>query len=639
MKSNEKLHPPGSDRQDEISGEADKIRFLEDEIIRLQKQLEIDRRNAGQISLLIQKTPIIILHANAAGTVIAATGYSSMFKGPAENFFLDKNLLEIFSDPAEAAEAAKEALNGNYSKHSYPRGDFYYETWFSPVLDSEGKPDGALTISVNITDKAETERNLALVRRYSEVAFEAGKLGYWERDFNTGKILWTETMYRIYNRNRYDDQGKEIPILYLSSVHGDDFEEVSAELNKSIYGTENEYQLEYRVLLPDDVPPKYVRVEGKITRNADGSPAKVFGIVQDITVLKIQQNAALRAKDRLNSILSSIRSGFFAVNCNWDFVYINRQAERNFRRRGIKLQGTNIWDIFPDARSTEAWEKLNMVMTNRVSARFEYYYEALSRWFDINAYPSEDGLSVMMTDIDDRKRLEIELKQINKTKDRFFSIIAHDLRNPLSAIIALTELASNPTFNNSPEKLTEYMRYLNHSAKNVNKLLDNLMQWARLQMNEYEIKAGIFEIKKLAEFNMELFEPVAREKGISLKMNLETGARFKGDKDMADTVLRNLISNAVKFTGSGGSITVNCQTEGAFLKVSVIDTGTGMPAPVLETLFDLDTRNSVKGTSGETGTGFGLKLCREMCEKNGGTIYAESTLGKGSTFHFTLPNA
>jgi signal transduction histidine kinase len=231
------------------------------------------------------------------------------------------------------------------------------------------------------------------------------------------------------------------------------------------------------------------------------------------------------------------------------------------------------------------------------------------------------------------------LKELNATKDKFFSIIAHDLKDPLQFLLLSADSLYNEYDSFDETKKKNYIHRFHNSSQQLSALLENLLVWARSQSGIIKIKPGKIAMGTLAAESIDLLKGNAQKKGIALSSQITPGIFAFADKNLIRTVLRNLISNAVKFTPPGGEVKVNASTstKGDWLEVSVSDTGVGINAEDITGLFRIDVKKSTRGTAKEKGTGLGLILCKEFVEKNNGSIKVTSTPGKGSCFTFTLP--
>jgi signal transduction histidine kinase len=231
----------------------------------------------------------------------------------------------------------------------------------------------------------------------------------------------------------------------------------------------------------------------------------------------------------------------------------------------------------------------------------------------------------------------LELQDLNATKDKFFSIISHDLKGPLNSLTSFSGLLINHTDSLSKDEIRMLAKDLDKSVKNLFALLENLLEWSRSQTGKIEFKPETFDITTLLEENKDLLQAQAQSKKIGIVNDVKNKLLIRAHKNSVNTVVRNLISNAIKFTPQGGQISLNVKHTNGDALVSITDTGVGMSAEVMQKLFRIDTKHSTKGTADEKGTGLGLILCKEFIEKNGGRIWVESEIGKGSVFYFTLP--
>lgn len=243
--------------------------------------------------------------------------------------------------------------------------------------------------------------------------------------------------------------------------------------------------------------------------------------------------------------------------------------------------------------------------------------------------------------LDQNEQLETtnrELDELVKTKDKFFSIIAHDLKNPINAIMGFSELMIRRFENLSDDKKKEFVTHINLSANSIYNLLVNLLDWARSQSQNLKPKPKNYLLSKVFDDNRMLISDMAESKGIRLEMYADASIVVFADINVLNTVLRNLVSNGIKFTGRNGVITVIAHEENEhWVQVSVQDTGIGMTNEKLETLFSIEKNTSTTGTEHEKGTGLGLLVVKEFVSANGGSIAVSSTVGEGSKFTFTIP--
>lgn len=259
---------------------------------------------------------------------------------------------------------------------------------------------------------------------------------------------------------------------------------------------------------------------------------------------------------------------------------------------------------------------------------------------------SSIGLIMLLKEIDQKTILlkksiirqdKLKLEALNLTKDKLFSIIAHDLRSPFNNILGVSELLTKNLKDFEIEKSEKYLGYINSSAESTLVLLDNLLNWAMSQTGQINLNSKKMDLSSIISETIEQCNSVAIAKEISLIYSPSHEIEVFTDEDMLKTVLRNLISNAIKFTKPGGCISVVAILKENHVEISVTDTGIGINEEKLKKLFNISSNASSEGTANEKGSGLGLVLCKEFVEQLGGYIWVESEEGIGSHFKFTLP--
>lgn len=349
--------------------------------------------------------------------------------------------------------------------------------------------------------------------------------------------------------------------------------------------------------------------------------------------------------------------------------------------RGVPVIGAWMWDSRLDigmATEISLEEGLNSFFINRatilivlsVTVVMALLLTGLTFWIGQSANRSlrhaRDNLEVEVADRtaelhdhilelrDREERLEVQaskliemaedltvakdgLEKLNQQKDKFFSIIAHDLKGPFTSLLGFSNMLANQVENFNKEKIAKSANTVNESAHRVYKLLENLLEWARLQMDSLDFNPAPVNLTEIIGSNMDLFAQVAKEKKIRLTGNIDEPVMATADTEMANTIIRNLINNAVKFTPEDGSVNIVAREDNGMAEVAVIDTGVGMTTKQLENVFKLDEKTSTVGTNGEKGTGLGLPLCKELAQKMGGDIEIVSDEENGSTFCLKLP--
>jgi two-component system sensor histidine kinase/response regulator len=237
----------------------------------------------------------------------------------------------------------------------------------------------------------------------------------------------------------------------------------------------------------------------------------------------------------------------------------------------------------------------------------------------------------------ERNRMRRELEQLSRDKDKLLSIISHDLKSPFYSMVQVVKYIADNFDSLDPRTIRSHLGVIAESTEKLYELVENLLQWAGSQAGRIELHPIEFELGPLVESVIDVYREAAAQKRITV-VNL-TGDRFTGyaDMNMIHTVLRNLVSNGIKFTGQDGAVTITAVEAGDTVSVTVSDTGIGISPERLQTLFHAENRSVMPGTAGEQGTGLGLMVCREFMRKNRGEISVDSEEGRGTAFTFTLP--
>jgi PAS domain S-box-containing protein len=277
---------------------------------------------------------------------------------------------------------------------------------------------------------------------------------------------------------------------------------------------------------------------------------------------------------------------------------------------------------------------------------FRSYFPPFERYYDITVFsPYQGYFATVFSDITEQQQAEdalmnneIHLRNLNATKDKFFSIIAHDLKSPFNSILGFSKLLGESVRTKDYEHVEQYASIIERSTQRTMDLLMNLLEWSRSQTGKMEYQPEYLELDTIVNEVLDLFEQTALQKNITVQRKLPPFATLYADKILTCTILRNLISNAIKFTHPGGEIQISARQTDGTTEICVSDSGIGIQKEDLKKLFRIEESFSSKGTMNEQGTGLGLLLCKEFVEKQGGSIRVESTVGKGSVFCVKLPS-
>ena len=354
--------------------------------------------------------------------------------------------------------------------------------------------------------------------------------------------------------------------------------------------------------------------------------------------------------DRYSELFDLAPSGYFIFSIDGEIFNLNLAGAQLLSNDHIRVKNQK-FDIFISEDSQAVFKIfLADIFRGKVKAFCEVTCVSNTK-LPVNVIltgilsKNEEHCYVTAVDISDRKIMENamqlnneELMANNTEKDRFFSIIAHDLRGPFSGFLGLTELMADGLPGLSPDEIQQMAFLLRKSAANIFQLLGNLLEWSRMQRGLMVFIPNFHFLRQKVFQSMDLVIDAANKKRIAVNYEIDEYQMVFADGNMLDSIIRNLAMNAVKFTPAGGNITISAKTNpDNSVEIAVKDTGIGIDEIMLENLFRLDVNTNREGTEGEYSTGMGLFLCKDFIKKHNGKLWVESQKDKGSTFRFSLP--
>ncbi|HAH22769.1 MAG TPA: hypothetical protein DCL77_03220 [Prolixibacteraceae bacterium] len=369
----------------------------------------------------------------------------------------------------------------------------------------------------------------------------------------------------------------------------------------------------------------------------------------------------IESEEKFRFMTENSSDTIWHVDSNYCFDYVNLADER---LRGFKKEeviGISLWSLLkPEGIECASRANAKLIDDEQKGIRTHTIRLELELkckdnkwiWTEVNTCPHYNregvmiGLHGVTRDISHRKKAEQEimikneeLKNLVATKDKFFSIIAHDLRSPFTSFLGMTQVMAEELPSLAMDEVQNIAISMSKSAVNFYRLLENLLQWSQIQKGELPFNPEIIQLNLIVDESLTMVVESAQHKDIKITTIIPEGLMVYADSNLLQTIIRNLSFNALKFTHQGGKVNISAKnTQDNMVKIAIQDSGIGMNPSILDNLFRIDVRTNRVGTEGESSSGLGLLLCKEFIKKHGGEIWVDSQVGKGSTFHFTIPS-
>ncbi len=518
----------------------------------------------------------------------------------------------------------------------------------APIKSTKGSVQSVIMNFNNITDKRKIEQDLSILQERYNLAFEGTQLGLWDWELSSDKMIYNDQFYWLLGYNRGEIAENRNSIVHL--IYPDDRELVQEKLEEHLKGTSDSYEVEYKILTNDN-KWKWVSDHGKVVlRDDNGHPIRLVGTIRDITARKNTEDKLLQSEKKYRSLIENMQDGVFII-LEKTLVFVNHALARMTGYDYHELIGMNYSKLLNIQDSTMIDQNYNIIIDQTSSASFEsslLHKNGNIVLINISIgsidYNGDRALHGTVKDITDKKRAERILKKseknlriANATKDKFFSIIAHDLKNPFNAIMGFAHLLNEEYDGFGDDDRKRFIKNIWEAAENTYKLVENLLQWSRAQTGKIPFHADKIDLSTVANENISILKPNAERKGVKLFSEISFDSNVLGDINMLTTVIRNLLSNAIKFTNSGDKVVISCRFTENMAEVCVKDHGVGISKENQKKLFQFGEQYKTEGTSNERGTGLGLILCKEFIDRHKGKIWVESKPGEGSNFYFTVP--
>ena len=481
----------------------------------------------------------------------------------------------------------------------------------------------------------------------------ASKLGNWELHLETLIIIASEGAKEIYGID--DDQ---FNYNFIKGIPLPEYRLLLDNALKQLIENDIPYNIDFKIKSFKTGEIKDIHSEAVF----DKEKRIVFGIIQDVSDWKLSEKKLKTSEEKYRLITENASDVIWILNLNqMKFTYVSPSI--------IHLRGYSVEEAINQSIAESITPESAEIVNQRIEVALPKFMidksTEASRFVTQIQQPCKDGSIIWVEvatqfqlnqageievlgvsrNIDERKKMEdelrrseIELLELVATKDKFFSIIAHDLKNPVSNMLGFSNLLKEELNSFDGNEIAQYIALINTSARQTLTLLENLLQWSMMQQGKIIFEPKRLILKELIHDVIIATNENANQKQILISNLVPEKLIITADENMLKTLLRNLIQNAVKFTNRGGKVEITAIEITDGIQVSVADNGIGIDKNDLKKLFDIGSGYTTRGTNNEKGTGLGLILCKEFAEKHRGRIWVESDKGKGSTFSLMIPD-
>lgn len=505
-------------------------------------------------------------------------------------------------------------------------------------MNEKKKPYQYISIRTDITERKLNEEKIVESERFLKTITEniPAMITYWDaglycRFANQASLVWFDkTEPELLGAHKIELLGQE------------EFAQFEKHINGVLGGNAQRFEHEFH---KDSDKHIFADIQYLPDRSS-GLTKGFYSLIYDITELKQAELAKKLALEERNNILKSIDDGFFAVDNNWKVTYWNNMAEKLLQTPVANIIGRRLWEVFPDTVGLLSYQKYHEAVATKQAVRFEDHYPALQVWYEISAYPSNNGLSVYFKDITSRKTSESllmdlslslqqytkDLAKSNADLEQFAYVASHDLQEPLRMITSFLTLLERKYGNKLGDTGKQYLHFAVDGAKRMRQIILDLLEFSRV--GSYNNKLEEIDLNQLVEEILVLYRTQIKEKNAEIRY--EKLPRVSSHRIPLRQVLQNLIGNALKYQKNQQSplVKISSKEVNNHWVISVQDNGIGIAAQYYEKIFAIFQRLHNKDEY--TGTGIGLAITKKIVENLGGKIWVSSELGKGSTFYFTI---
>jgi PAS domain S-box-containing protein len=558
------------------------------------------------------------------------------------NKFISDNFNpEVINDILSEDEESRLSLTRFVTLKDKNNTDRFCEITSFKIYNDSGKYTGGIVF--DLTEKIESEKSRKEHETIFKTVFENSTIGILLADLE-GNIL--EVNPSFIQMTGY--QSEELKKLSLRDItNTEDYLAEEGIIQRALQTESREtLQLQKRYISKDK-EAVWAALIIKIIRNESGLPIYTMHITENITEKKAIKEALDKFEYRNKAIVSALPDLIFIIDKDGYYLDYCSGPNRDLAIEEAKLIGSNITVLFPPESAELVIDKIRNCIMSGIQDHIEYeltiagakkYYKA-----GIVKYDDQSILGVVRNITEEKSRekqmkdYEHQLAELNASRNRLFSIIAHELRSPFHALIGLSEIIASDVDSLTKEEIKKIGNMLNTTFRNEYQLLENLLSWSGIQQDRININPVELNLSELVDKVFYILSWLAKNKNIQMFNNVNKDLIIKYDENLMYSILQNLLTNALKFSMEGGSISIDYFKSHNINNIEIKDEGVGLSSEEIEKIFNEDVVYSSTGTAQERGSGLGLNICREFVEKHGGKLYIKSSKGSGTTVGFTFP--
>ena len=616
---------------------------------RLQNESDLLRNLMNQIpdTIYFKDKESRFIRINAAQTKMLGLKHEDEAVGKTDfNFFPENHASAALEDEQNIIRTGKPMIGKlEYILRAHDHKYHWVSATKVPLISKDGSINGIVGISRDVSDLKKLEKEIKESEEKYRFMFEHSPIGFFTFDSSYKITQFNERFVHILQASSDKLLGLDLNLWKDKSIW--------PSIEKALLGEDATFEGWYEASTSDAL----IYTIFKTTPLYDANQKVIggMGIVEDMTETKKNELEIRKSENHFRTIWENSFDGMRVIDDNGIIRSVNKSFCDIVKKTKEELIGKHFTSVYEEKfRETFTLKGDENLKSKTVPLNYErklklwdsstVWLEEINSFIEISA--DENYLLSIFRNISERKladeKIKIyleELKELNKSKDKFFSIVAHDLKSPFQGLLGLSEILLEEYSEMSDEQIIHYLKMLRTTTKDVYRLIENLLDWSRLQTGRMEYNTEKLDVFHLAESVINLMNPTASKKNLKLSNHVPRNNYVFADLNMLNSVIQNLVSNAIKFSNDSGFILISSVEKAGHTEITVTDNGVGIREKDLLKLFKIDEHFSTKGTKDESGTGLGLLLCKELIEKHGGTIWAESELGKGTKFSFTIPKA